>query len=301
MSVKKQALRLLTRGLLLAGRYVSPRLAVRVGSVVARRLPLDPRFNRRKLVENLRFYFPDRDASWARATAASIQAMAARARMFDKYFLPSIPLEELDSTCIPVGWDELERAWADGRGVIIVSIHYGRYWAAPVWCSRHGKLASAFQSAEGRLPAKGATLSGESFNVNRPRTAALRAVRALRAGHTVFQLLDTGKLETPVVVDFLGHPTMMSASCVRLARASGALVFPSLAPTDPSDDDRIALTIYDAIDPSALPEDEPLEVTMRRILRPIEEQVRRDPSQWFSAHTAHLRLAEGEGAPSLAV
>ena len=49
-------------------------------------------------------------------------------------------------------------------------------------------------------------------------------------------------------------------------------------------------TFYATIDPREIPEDEPIEVTLRRILEPIEAQILADPSQWYGAINAHRRV-----------
>jgi lauroyl/myristoyl acyltransferase len=291
MGVKKRLIRLSTRTLVAAGRYIGPRRAVRVGCLIARHVGLDPRASKSQLRDNLRLFFPDRDARWVDETARAIQANALRARLFDKWFLPEQSLEELKRTCEWVNYHYLTDATRAGRGVIATSLHYGRYWAAPIWFSRHGMLASAFQSSVGRLPAEAETLSGGSFNANDP-VAALRAVRALKKGEVLFLQLDAGKIQNPIAIDFLGHATRVSPAAVRLARAADAVILTGLTRAHPDDPERILLSFYAALDPREIPADESLEATMRRVLEPLEAQVRADPTQWYGALNAHRRLAK---------
>ena len=301
MKLKKRLILASNQALVTVGRRVSPRLALRLADTLARRMKLDPRLNKRQLRDNLRLFFPERDAAWVAETAREIQANAVRARLFDKHFLPDLPTAELDRLVEPVNWEIPGSVLDAGRGVLFLSLHYGRFWAAPAWFSRHGHLASAFQSAKGRLPSEAEMLSGGSLNASDPR-AALRAVRALKSGKSLFLLLDTGKLASPVVVDFLGQPTRMSPSPMRLARAADAVVVCGLVLRHPDDPERVRMTFYRAVDPRETPVDEPPEATLRRVLEPIEEQVRRDPALWYGALNAHRRLARsplGERAPEL--
>jgi lauroyl/myristoyl acyltransferase len=301
MRLKKRLIALSNRALIELGRRASPRVALRLADTLARHMKLDPRMNKRQLRANLELFFPDRDRAWVSETARRIQANAVRARHFDKHFLPEMSDAELEWFVEPIDWQVPARALDAGRGVLFHSLHYGRFWAAPVWFSRRGYLASAFQSARGRLPSEAATLAGGSFNASDPR-AALRAARALRAGKSLFLLLDTGKLAAPVVVDFLGHPTRISPSPIRLARAGDALVVSGLVVEHPDDPERVQMRFYEAFDPREIPEDEPPETTLRRVLAPIERQVLSDPSQWYGALNANRRLARaplGGEAPEL--
>jgi lauroyl/myristoyl acyltransferase len=291
MGIKKRLIRLAARSLVAVGNRFGPGIAVRVGDTLARRVKLDPRLNKRQLRDNLGLFFPDRDAAWVDRTARELQANAVRARLFDKHFLPRLATDELDRMVERVAWEYPERALAAGRGVVFVSLHYGRFWSAPVWFSRHGLLPAAFQSSTGRLPDEAETLAGGSLPANDPR-AALRAVRALKSGKCLFLLLDAGKVPNPSIVEFLGHRTLVSPAAVRLARAADAVIVPGLVlPGD--DPERVRLTFYAAVDPRDLPPNEPVAETLGRIFAPIEAQVRRDPSLWYGALNAHRRLARG--------
>jgi lauroyl/myristoyl acyltransferase len=290
MGIKKRLLRLANRSLVLTGLAVSPTLAVGIARGINRRFKLDPQLNKRQLRENLRDYFPERDEAWVEATARAIQNNVLRARLFDKHFLPKLANDELDRVVENVDWHIPEAALLDKRGFIIASIHFGRFWASPLWFSRHGYMSAAFQSSKGRLPAEADTLSAGSLNANDP-TSTLRAVRALKKGAVVFLILDAGKMQNPIVVDFLGRPTRVSAAAYRLARAADALVIPALAHIDSDDPEHIKVKFERPVDPREVPADEPIEVTMRRILEPLEAHVRATPSQWYGFLNAHRRLA----------
>jgi Kdo2-lipid IVA lauroyltransferase/acyltransferase len=257
---------------------------------INRSIKLDPHLNKRQLRENLRAYFPERDDTWVEATAREIQQNVFRARLFDKHFLPRLSDEELDRVVENVNWHIPETAIREGRGIVVASIHYGRFWASPLWFSRHGYLSTAFQSARGRLPAEADTLSAGSLDANDP-TAALDAMRALKKGAVLFLILDAGKMQNAVVVDFLGRPTRVSPAAYRLARTTGAVVIPALAHIDRDDPERIRVEFEQPIDPREIPRDEPMETTMRRILAPLEAHARANPGQWYGFIHAHRRIA----------
>ncbi len=290
MGIKQRLIRLTTGTLIQTGRVIGPGFAMRLADRLARRYKLDPRLNKKQLRENLRQFFPERDEAWIERTAREVQANAVRAKTFDKHFLPKLSADEFDRMVDVVGLENLERVLDAGRGAVCVMMHYGRFWAAGVWCSRRGYNTTAFQSAAGRLPSASDTLSGGSFNANDPH-ASLKAVRALKKGAVTFLLLDAGKVANPVTAQFMGQPTHFSTAAVRLAKAADAVIIPVLVPVHPDDPNRIRLTFHDPVDPRDLPPDAPLDAVIRRCLDPFEAQVRTTPSQWYGFLNAHRRLA----------
>jgi lauroyl/myristoyl acyltransferase len=253
---------------------------------LARRLGVGPRVDGRQLRDNLRAYFPRKDSGWIESNARGVETKAIQAKLLDKHVLPSLSSEQLERTCELVNGEPLERALREGRGVVMVSLHYGRYWAAAAWLSRRGARVMAFQKGEGRLPMPAGTLSGGTLNAS-DLSSGLRATRALRRGAVVALQLDAGRVERPLVVDFLGHPTLVTASPIHLARAADAIVLPMLAVA--SDRTRVRLTSYGEIDPREVDPSEPVESSIRRVFASFEEQVRADPSQWYGVATAHRR------------
>ena len=279
------------RLLLGAGRYVGYDRAARLAAAAARAAGAGERMSGERVRANLARFFPEGDEAWAESVTRRLRANAARAKLVDKYFLPNLPDDVLDRTCRWTGDGPMREAMREGRGVVLVSLHYGRFWAAPVWLSRHGANVLAFQVGGGGLPARERTLSGGTLEA-KDLSATLRAVRALRKGAVVCIQLDAGRVERPLVVEFLGRPTRVAATAVEIARAAGAVVVPALAVVDPEDEDRVVLVAYGALDCRELPEGEPAEATMRRLLGPLEAQVRADPSQWYGLLNADRRLAE---------
>jgi lauroyl/myristoyl acyltransferase len=254
---------------------------------LARRAGVGPRVDGAKLRENLRLYFPERDRKWVEATARGIENNSVQAKFLDKHLLPHLATGALERTVEIVNGDALERALGEKRGIIVVSLHYGRFWAVPVWLSRRGARVMAFQKAEGRLPVPTQTLSGGTLNAS-DLSSTLRATRELKRGAVVALQLDAGRVQNPLAVSFLGRPTLVTESPIRLAAAADAIVVPLLAVA--SDSERIRLTCYEAIDPRRATTHESAEAIMRRVFAAFEEQVRADPSQWYGIATAHRRL-----------
>lgn len=288
--MRNSLLPLAARSLAVAGRFIGFGRAGRVAARIARWARSASRADDLQLRQNLGRFFPGRDRDWIDSAVKDLEAGAIRARLFDKYLLPRLGDEELERACVWVDGDEVTRALGERRGIVVVSLHYGRYWAMPVWFTRRGAEVHAFQVTEGRLPAPELTLSGGSLPM-RDISTPLRAVKALRRGAVVGLQLDAGVARNPVTIEFLGHPTRVPFSPLVMARAGGALVIPVLAVGDPREAGAIRLTAYPAIDPRSIPKDEPPEITMRRLMEPLEAQLRSDPSQWYGLVNAHRRIS----------
>lgn len=295
--LKKKLIKAAAAALVLTGHALSPKVAMRLADGVARRFKLDPKLNKRQLRDNLRRYFPEKDDAWVDGTARALQANAARAKIFDKHFVPRLSLDELDRIVEIVGEEHLEGAKSEGRGMIALSLHFGRYWCFTSWTSQHGILTTGFQSAEGRLPNGPKLLSGGSFNANDPRST-FKAVKTIKRGALCYLIADAGKVANPVTIDFLGQPTLISPAAVRLARAADAYILPMLMPSHPDDPQRVQVRIFDPIDAKGIPADEPVETTMRRIVAPFEDVVRAYPEQWYGLLNAHRRIAKSTAGES---
>jgi len=290
MALKKKLIKVAAASLVVTGRLVGPRPAMRLADSLARRFKLDPKLNKRQLRDNLRRYFPERDATWIDGTAAELQANAARAKIFDKHFIPRLSDRQLDDLVDVVGFEHIERAQREQRGIVAVSLHFGRYWCFPAWTSQHGILTTAFQASEGRLPGGDRMLSGGSFNAGDPRST-LRAVKTIKKGAICFLILDAGKVANPVTIDFAGQPTLVSTAAIRLARAADAYIQPVVTPLHPDDPRRVQVRLFDPIDARDVPADESVETTMSRIVAPFEPLVRSNPEQWYGLLNAHRRIA----------
>lgn len=292
--LKKQLTRAATAALVITGRLVSPKAAMRLAGGLARRFKLDPKINKRRLRENLRTCFPGREAEWIERTARELQANAARARIIDKHFVPRLSGAELDALVEVVGGEHLERAREEKRGVVALGLHFGRYWCFPAWATQHGYVTTAFQSSDGKLPGADRMLSGGSFSANDPR-ATVRAVKALKKGAICFLIADAGKVANPVTIDFAGQPTRLSTAAIRLAKAADAYVLPLITPIHPNDPDRVRVVLFDPIDSREVPAGESVEATMARIVAPFEDFVRSRPEQWYGLLNVHRRIAENGG------
>lgn len=202
---------------------------------------------------------------------------------FDLFWMATRPVEQVRARVETEGWENVGRAFAMERGVIIVSLHYGNpelslqivplvgrtCWAP----AEHVRPEALFQYLCRLRQAKGVRL----LPVDGPLTEIMRA---LRRGEGVGLALDRDATASGRVVEFFGRPAHLPDGFALLALRTGAPVVLVLNWRLPKA--RYVLRAY----PPMLfpvvkqPDDATVEQTMRQVLALAEKEMQRDPSQW---------------------
>ncbi len=202
---------------------------------------------------------------------------------FDLFWMTKRSLEQLRARVETEGWEYLERAFAQGRGVIIVSLHYGNpelslqivpLVGKPCWApAEHVRPEALFQYLCRLRSAKGVRL----LPVDGPLTEILRA---LRRGEGVGLALDRDATNSGRVVEFFGKPARLPDGFALLALRTGAPVLLVLNRRLPGA--RYILCVYPPMEFPVVkqPDDATVVQTMRQVLAVAEKEMRRDPSQW---------------------
>jgi KDO2-lipid IV(A) lauroyltransferase len=185
------------------------------------------------------------------------------------------------------GAEHLQAAQASGRGVIVVTGHFGAWEAfvivmhrlfQPVWVITR-QLNNPLLERElverrlkwvaGRLPKEG---------------SGLRLARVLRRGGTAGLLLDQNAGQHGAILRFLGAPASQHTVAGTMARRVGAVVVPAYLLRLPGRL-RFHMLVEPAVqvDPALGEEQAVLEVT-RRLSDSLERQVRARPEQWMWLH-----------------
>jgi len=248
--------------------------------------------SRRHVVRvNLRLCFPGQSAeALERSVDAHFRALGAG--IFEACLAWWASDERLRRYGEVVGLDNLDRARADGSGALLLTGHFttlelcGRYISVagrpfhgmyrPLKNPLMNYLVHGWRCTAGGLPAL-------------PREELRALVRALREGHAVWygpdQTLDR---RGGVFVPFFGVPTLMITATSRLAQMGRAKVVPYLPERV---DGRYRVTILPALEgfPGT---DETADAA--RIVRTIEDGVRRVPAQYFWVHRRFKVRPPGE-------
>lgn len=178
------------------------------------------------------------------------------------------------------GWSHFTRAFARGRGVVLVSAHLG-----PV--ALCGQILAA-QGYEVTIPVE-AKSSELGRAVDRARTAlggirmvetssALGIHRVIRRGGILGMLADRAVTGIGVRVPFFGREALLPSAHVSLALRTGAALVPAFAHRDGG---RLHATVEPELDlPSTGDREADVSEGVRRWAEVLERHVRRAPEQW---------------------
>jgi phosphatidylinositol dimannoside acyltransferase len=170
----------------------------------------------------------------------SPRLMRAALRSYARYWLETFRLPVMDKAALAAatqerleGMDVLDKAYADGRGVVAVLPHSGNWDVAAVWLIAHGIPFTTVverlrpESLYRRFVAYRESLGMEVLPLTGgPRPASEVLAERLRAGGMVCLVGDRDLTRGGVQVDFFGEPATMPAGPALLAVTTGAALMP---------------------------------------------------------------------------
>ena len=280
-----------------------------MGALVAGlgRLAYRPLGIRRATVEaHLRRSFPDRDEGWVRRTAAASYAHLAREGL-SLLRLYRLGVDDvLRETQVSQGLEAVREAVDAGRGVVLVTGHFGNWEIGGAALAARGipldvvvqrqanrRFDALINDARRRL----------GMRVIYRGRATRDALRALREGRAVAFVADQDARGAGLFVPFMGRPASTFRGPAILALRSGAPVFMGTAVRGP--DGRYDVRLRPIPLPAeGDPEERAAALTAAHV-RALEEEIRSRPEQYFWHHrrwkTAPPAPPEGErgGGPAV--
>ena len=253
-----------------------------------------PRRNR-LVVANLERAFPEKTPDEVRRVARGVWKNVGRTAA---EFLRA-PLVRKDQIGFK-GVDVLEAARAEGKGVVLATMHFGNWeWAAiatGMVCRDATAIARPIKNPfVNRWVLKKRSVSGVGIIYHRQAVRA--SLKTMKANGVVAILMDQNLYQGGVFVDFFGRPAATTTLPALIHVRTGApvvLAYLEHTPAGPvmafegpirategeTQDDRIARLTQD--------------LTTR-----IEEVIRRRPEQWFWVHDRWKRSAEARDGVSV--
>jgi KDO2-lipid IV(A) lauroyltransferase len=274
-------------------RPVSRALAIGLGQVVYLL-----HFRLRQVgMRNLAMVFPEKTvaerARILRGVFTSLGRQLAELCQFPKY-----TVENLDEVVAYDGLENYERAYAQGKGVLFLTAHFGGWELSAFAHSLHGHwLHIVMRPMDNeyldRLLQHYRTMHGNKTVAKDDFVRGLLA--AMKAGETVGILMDTNM--TPpqgIFVDFFGIPACTASGLARIALRTDAAVVPGFTIWDP------ALGKYRLrFDPALqlirtghLEAD--IAANTQMFTKVIEDYVRKYPDQWLWVHRRWKTRPEGQ-------
>jgi Kdo2-lipid IVA lauroyltransferase/acyltransferase len=248
-------------------------------------------------MRNLEMVFPEKSVGERRRILRGVFTSLGR-QLAELCQFPRYTPENIDEVVVYDGLENYERAYAEGKGVLFLTAHFGGWELSAFAHSLHGHwLHIVMRPMDNeyldRLLQQYRTMHGNKTVNKDDFVRGLLA--AMKAGETVGILMDTNM--TPpqgIFVDFFGIPACTASGLARIALRTGAAVVPGF-------------TIWDtALQKYRLRFDPALELirtghleadiaaNTEMFTKVIEGYVRKYPDQWLWVHRRWKTRPEGQ-------
>ncbi len=248
-------------------------------------------------MRNLEMVFPDKNVAERRRILRGVFTSLGR-QLAELCQFPKYTPENIDEVVVYDALENYERAYAQKKGVLFLTAHFGGWELSAFAHSLHGHwLHIVMRPMDNqyldRLLQRYRTMHGNKTVAKDDFVRGLLA--AMRAGETVGILMDTNM--TPpqgIFVDFFGISACTASGLARIALRTDAAVVPGFTIWDP------ALHKYrlrfdpalELIRTGDLEAD--IAANTQRFTQVIEDYVRKYPDQWLWVHRRWKTRPEGQ-------
>jgi KDO2-lipid IV(A) lauroyltransferase len=275
----------LARSLEKAVSIMPERAADRFGATIGRRIHALG-IRRDTVDENLRIAFPEASEDWIEKTRIAAYEHLGREAV------AMLRLSKLDEQAviertIPVGWEQLEDARSLGKGVILVTGHYGNWEIAAATVASRGVPIGAIVRRQGnrlvdeRLQHLRRKLGVETIYQGQ---APSRVPRLLRSNGVVGIVGDQDARRSGIFVPFFGRPASTHRGPALFALRLGAPVFSCIARRLPGSEVRYEVR-GERVEFEPTGElDRDVNALTAELARRLEKEIRMAPEQYFWFH-----------------
>lgn len=215
--------------------------------------------------------------------------------MVDFLRQPHLTTQEISALVTGTGWDYIEEARTYGKGVMLISPHFGNWDGAAAVASGRGyqisSVAKDFSPPELNELLQGARRD-KGIKIYSLKDSMRGLVSTLKKNEMVVLLLDSPLQNEGIVVNFFGRPVRFAAGPGTLVYMTGAKVVLGYVARQPGN-----RTFYGCWEPIIQYEltgerDQDIQAITQAIANAVEKLVRRHPDQWYMFH--HIFLTEAE-------
>ena len=245
---------------------------------------------RRVCLTNLQIAFPDLDLASRRRLAKRVYLHLGYsiAEMASLWFRP---IREFDDRVTLKGREHVEKAWSEGRGIILLQAHFSTLELCGSWLGRElGERCCAVYD-DPKNPLYAAFLRNKRaryINTLIKNDDIRQMVRRLRQGDLVWYSPDQSVKRRQGGIDslFFGQPVLTTSGTSRIVSMTNAVVLPYCAVRDRSRPGHYILTIKPPVENLSSADAEADTNAMNGL---FEEQIRRYPAQYFWVHKRFKR------------
>jgi lauroyl/myristoyl acyltransferase len=238
-----------------------------------------------KAVENFAVLLAD-DVRSARVRLMARRSFRNYAKsLFDFFRQMSIDPDLIEADTFAVGWEHVEAGLARGRGIVLVTPHFGNWDLAAGLTAARGypmvALADRFTPpAVDRLVHWSRNRTGVGI-VTLDSGSLRRTIQLLRRNTIVGILADRPQREGGVEVCFFGEPAWFPAGPARFALRTGATILLGYVGRRPGD--RTFYGNFEPVESVELTGDEATDIRAQTqvIVHAMEGLLRQYPDQWY--------------------
>lgn len=201
-------------------------------------------------------------------------------------------------------WHRVQAAFRDPRGTVLVGPHVSNFDLAAQWFAAQGHDIQALSLVDPNSGTQvvNALRERRGLTMTPISVPSLRlAIRSLKAGGIILTGVDRPMSDQDPLIDFFGAPAHMPIGHIRLALQTGSRLVVAACTQDPDGVYRVHLAGPLEMERTGSREHD-LAHNTSRVLRIIEEIIRKVPQQWlmFWPVWPHNREDGGQGrkAPS---
>ncbi len=238
--------------------------------------------SRRNVEDNLRHVLGAQADPGRIATVARMIFRNQAYNYYDLFRVSSLRPEQIERLVTFRGWEHLDRGLAPGKGLLLVSAHFGnvdivaqmlalRQYAVTV-AAEHLRPEKLYQYVASLRASKGIRLV--------PADAFMRPLfRALRQNEIVGLAADRNLTGTGTLVEFCGAPALLPDGHVRLALHTGASLVMAFGLRKPDHTLEAFVESPLALERSGDAERD-VHLGMARVVAVLEKYIGRYPEQW---------------------
>lgn len=242
---------------------------------------------RKKIINNLRYAMGDElTEKEIQKTARKVFLNVGRnfADIVNAFRIKSY--EKLETLLEIEGLEHLEKAYAEGKGVIAATCHLGPYEMVATFCALKGfdtnVIATALKDPRlDKMLVNNRTSRGAK-NIPRGKDN-IKIVKALKNGELLIILIDQDTRVNSVFVDFFGKPTYTPIGAAMLSLRTGAKIVPFSIHRIKNDKLKITILPEYTYSPSGDEKRDIYEITSG-LSAELEKLIRQDISQWVWMH-----------------